>query len=197
MKVHLIAAPFDPQTRTFDAAALQHLPDDGHAVTLSSQVFQAAGVTYLALALAYHEKPDGAGRSPRSAAVSWDEKPAGNGGKRSSSPASNGAASGNGPAGEKSAAGGDKTPYSPQRLSAEQLKIFERLRDWRFQRAKGLAIPPYVICSNRELEEIVLQMPRTVEELAALPGMGGAKSAQHGAALAAEINRVASEQLRR
>jgi ATP-dependent DNA helicase RecQ len=54
-------------------------------------------------------------------------------------------------------------------------------------------VPAYVVFHNATLEEIAARRPRTLDELAAVPGVGPAKLARYGRevleALVAEVRR--------
>jgi DNA helicase-2/ATP-dependent DNA helicase PcrA len=66
---------------------------------------------------------------------------------------------------------------------------FASLRSWRLERARADEVPPYVVFHNSTLTEIAARRPRTLKELAQVPGVGPAKLERYGeevlAALAA------------
>ena len=61
--------------------------------------------------------------------------------------------------------------------------LFEALRDWRRGEAQGQAVPAYVIFQDRTLAEIAAARPRTLDQLAAIPGVGRTKLERYGAAV--------------
>ncbi|WP_270934014.1 DNA helicase RecQ [Falsiroseomonas oryzae] len=61
--------------------------------------------------------------------------------------------------------------------------LFERLRDWRRAEAQAQAVPAYVIFQDRTLAEIAAARPRTLDQLAAIPGVGATKLQRYGAAV--------------
>jgi DNA helicase II / ATP-dependent DNA helicase PcrA len=67
--------------------------------------------------------------------------------------------------------------------------IYRALKGWRLERAKADDLPAYVVFHNTTLEEIARRTPRSLAELAAVPGVGPAKLERYGedvlAALAA------------
>ena len=65
-------------------------------------------------------------------------------------------------------------------LTEEDWPLFKTLRAWRGERAKQDGIPPYVICNNRQLAEIIKARPRTMAELGQLDGIGEAKLKNYG-----------------
>jgi len=66
---------------------------------------------------------------------------------------------------------------------------YAALKQWRLKRAKSDEIPAYVVFHNSTLAEIAERQPRTIAELASVPGVGPAKLERYGeevlAALAA------------
>jgi DNA helicase II / ATP-dependent DNA helicase PcrA len=66
---------------------------------------------------------------------------------------------------------------------------YRALKSWRLERARADDLPAYVVFHNATLEEIARRTPRTLAELAAVPGVGPAKLDRYGedvlAALAA------------
>jgi DNA helicase-2/ATP-dependent DNA helicase PcrA len=71
----------------------------------------------------------------------------------------------------------------------ERPEGFEALKAWRLVRARAEEVPAYVIFHNTTLAEIAGRRPRSLAELAAVPGVGPAKLERYGeevlAALAA------------
>jgi DNA helicase II / ATP-dependent DNA helicase PcrA len=66
-------------------------------------------------------------------------------------------------------------------VAPEQLAPgFDVLREWRSERAKADEVPPYVVFHNTTLAEIAARRPRTLAELAAVPGVGPAKLERYG-----------------
>jgi DNA helicase-2/ATP-dependent DNA helicase PcrA len=72
----------------------------------------------------------------------------------------------------------------------ERPEGFEALKSWRLARARSEEVPAYVIFHNSTLAEIAGRRPRSLAELAAVPGVGPAKLERYGeevlAALAEE-----------
>lgn len=65
------------------------------------------------------------------------------------------------------------------------------LRAWRLERARAEEVPAFVVFNDRTLAELVARSPRTLAELAAVPGIGPAKLERYGAELLRELARVA------
>ena len=65
--------------------------------------------------------------------------------------------------------------------------LYQALKRWRLQRAKADEIPAYVVFHNSTLAEIAERRPRTIAELASVPGVGPAKLERYGAELLAAL----------
>ena len=61
------------------------------------------------------------------------------------------------------------------------------LKEWRSGRAKADAVPAYVVFHDRTLAEIAERRPRSLDELAAVPGVGPAKLERYGDELLAAL----------
>ena len=61
--------------------------------------------------------------------------------------------------------------------------IVDALRAWRLEEARQRAIAPFVIMHDRTLLAIASSLPRSVDELSLLPGIGPAKLASYGEAI--------------
>jgi DNA helicase II / ATP-dependent DNA helicase PcrA len=57
---------------------------------------------------------------------------------------------------------------------------FETLKAWRLKRARTDEVPAYLVFHNAALEEIAARRPRSLAELAAVPGVGPAKLERYG-----------------
>ena len=58
--------------------------------------------------------------------------------------------------------------------------LYAVLKKWRLETAKAEERPAYVIFHNSTLAEIVRRSPRSMQELAAVPGVGPAKLERYG-----------------
>lgn len=56
----------------------------------------------------------------------------------------------------------------------------ERLREWRYQKAKALDLPAFWVLHNSVLEELARRRPRSLDELEAVRGIGSRKIEQFG-----------------
>ncbi len=69
---------------------------------------------------------------------------------------------------------------TPEAAVAEPPAGFEALKAWRLERARRDEVPAYLVFHNATLEEIAGRRPRSLAELAAVPGVGPAKLEQYG-----------------
>jgi superfamily II DNA helicase RecQ len=77
---------------------------------------------------------------------------------------------------------GPATPVGELRadFTAEQQTLFDLLRRWRRQKAHDEGAPPYVVLTNRQLIDLVLQRPRSKKAMGQIAGFGDKKLARHG-----------------
>jgi DNA helicase II / ATP-dependent DNA helicase PcrA len=80
-------------------------------------------------------------------------------------------------------------PALPKREKAAlpQTPTVEALREWRLARARADEVPAYVVFNDRTLAELAARTPRTIAELAAVPGIGPAKLERYGPELLAQL----------
>ena len=77
---------------------------------------------------------------------------------------------------------------APQVRAPEDMPpAFGVLRTWRLERAKADEVPAYVVFHNSTLAEIAERQPRTLAELARVPGVGPAKLERYGADVLAAL----------
>jgi DNA helicase-2/ATP-dependent DNA helicase PcrA len=69
---------------------------------------------------------------------------------------------------------------TPEAAVAEPPEGFEALKAWRLERARRDDVPAYLVFHNSTLEEIAGRRPRSLAELAAVPGVGPAKLERYG-----------------
>jgi DNA helicase-2/ATP-dependent DNA helicase PcrA len=68
------------------------------------------------------------------------------------------------------------------------------LKAWRLERARAEEVPAFVVFNDRTLAELVARAPRTLGELAAVPGIGPAKLERYGRDLLAALAERGEEQ---
>jgi DNA helicase-2/ATP-dependent DNA helicase PcrA len=85
-------------------------------------------------------------------------------------------------------------PPLPKRVRPvlEQTPAVQALREWRLARARAEEVPAYVVFNDRTLAELVLRTPRTLAELATVPGIGPAKLERYGPELLARLAELAA-----
>jgi DNA helicase-2/ATP-dependent DNA helicase PcrA len=71
-------------------------------------------------------------------------------------------------------------PSVRQRAEEPSTPLYQALKRWRLQRAKTDEIPAYVVFHNTTLAEIAERRPRSIAELASVPGVGPAKLERYG-----------------
>jgi ATP-dependent DNA helicase RecQ len=64
---------------------------------------------------------------------------------------------------------------------------FEALKAWRLTRAREDDVPAYLVFHNSTLEEIAARRPRSLDELAAVPGVGPTKLERYGEGVLAAL----------
>jgi superfamily II DNA helicase RecQ len=69
--------------------------------------------------------------------------------------------------------------------------VFAALKQWRLERARADEVPAYVVFHNSTLAEIAGRKPRTLRDLATVPGIGPTKLDRYGEELLAALAAVA------
>jgi DNA helicase II / ATP-dependent DNA helicase PcrA len=80
-------------------------------------------------------------------------------------------------------------PKVKQKLEATPAVL--ALKEWRLARAREEEVPAYVVFNDRTLSELIRMAPRTIAELAEVPGIGPAKLERYGSELLAALEDVA------
>jgi DNA helicase-2/ATP-dependent DNA helicase PcrA len=79
-------------------------------------------------------------------------------------------------------------PARPSEADAEDLPpAFGLLRRWRLERAKADGIPAFVVFHDSTLAEIARKAPRSMTELAGIPGVGPTKLERYGAEVLSQL----------
>lgn len=88
-----------------------------------------------------------------------------------------------------------KEAAKPEKVFASSnATVFETLRQWRSAKAREDGVPPYVVATNSELEEIIKAMPTTPQDLEALKGFSKLKREKYGTAILELIKGTASRE---
>ncbi|HMV50951.1 MAG TPA: HRDC domain-containing protein [Blastocatellia bacterium] len=80
-----------------------------------------------------------------------------------------------------------RPPVQLRPLTAEERRVFDKLRDWRHRMARQESIPVYLVCSDKTLEHLIIARPRTVEDLSGIFGLGDSKISRYGAEMLAQL----------
>lgn len=83
-------------------------------------------------------------------------------------------------------------PDIPPLPAADPDDLFEQLRVCRLKLAQGLRVPPYIICDDKTLADMARRMPRNLDEMLAVHGMGIAKVGKWGNTFLQVINAFAA-----
>ncbi len=75
--------------------------------------------------------------------------------------------------------GGDKDT-GVERLNEPQKLLFKRLREWRKNKSEKEGVPVFIIATNKQLAEVVLQAPSTLAALREIHGFGKKKIERYG-----------------
>lgn len=70
-----------------------------------------------------------------------------------------------------------------QVLNEGDFACFAALREWRKKVAQAEGVPIYAVFSNEQLATVVTERMRTLQELASIEGVGGARLSKYGEAL--------------
>ncbi len=78
---------------------------------------------------------------------------------------------------------------TPQDFSPTAQGLFDRLRAWRAETAKTHGVPAYVIFHDATLRQIAERVPRTLDELRGISGVGAKKLEAYGEKILHEVAR--------
>src|SRR5438034_1229004 len=76
--------------------------------------------------------------------------------------------------------GVEAAPHVRKRAEEPQSPVYDALKSWRLKRAKADEVPAYVVFHNSTLAEIAERRPRSITELASIPGVGPTKLERYG-----------------
>ena len=81
---------------------------------------------------------------------------------------------------EKRTAERKRRPPATEGMTAEELALFEKLREVRMRLAKAQGVPAYAICLDATLREMIRRRPSAPVELRELEGMGETRARRYG-----------------
>lgn len=65
-------------------------------------------------------------------------------------------------------------------FNEEENCLYEKLKQWRNDKAKEKGFPPYLIATNKQLEDLVIKNPLSIEEFKLIRGIGKKKASEYG-----------------
>lgn len=90
----------------------------------------------------------------------------------------------------------DRDSAAPKKIDTPTGELFEQLRQVRMTLARMNRVPPYVICSDATLSDMVRRKPQTREGMLSVSGMGEIKTARYGDAFIKVIKAYAAQERR-
>jgi ATP-dependent DNA helicase RecQ len=85
-------------------------------------------------------------------------------------------------------AGGSGRRSAERSEAAVDAEEFERLRAWRWERAKGK--PAYTVTANAVLEEVLRRRPANMRQLVEVRGIGSSFCEKHGESMLAAVREL-------
>jgi ribonuclease D len=86
-----------------------------------------------------------------------------------------------------------RAPQPPPRpLTKEEQRMLKALKKWRLEKSFAEHVPAYMICQDRTLEHLVMELPETLEALSSIHGLGASKIARFGDELLAALRLAAN-----
>jgi ribonuclease D len=74
-----------------------------------------------------------------------------------------------------------RAPQPPPRpLTKEEQRMLRALKKWRLEKSFAEHLPAYMICPDRTLEHMVMELPVTLEALNNIHGLGASRIARYG-----------------
>jgi ribonuclease D len=87
-----------------------------------------------------------------------------------------------------------RAPQPPPRpLTKEEQRLLKALKKWRLEKSFAEHVPAYMICQDRTLEHMVVELPATLEALNAIHGLGPSRIARYGLELLEQLSREQRE----
>ena len=74
------------------------------------------------------------------------------------------------------------------KANIQKTDLYQELKKYRYETSKAEGVKAYFIFTNRELDEIVSKMPRTLDELGGVSGFGKVKCLKYGDAIVQIVN---------
>ena len=75
---------------------------------------------------------------------------------------------------------GKAVPITEEELSQEEIIIYNKLKDWRSEKARESQLPSYIIFHNAHLMSIAKYKPNNLDDLEQINGLGKSKVEKYG-----------------
>ena len=80
-------------------------------------------------------------------------------------------------------------------FNEKEVVLYDKLKEWRNAEALKKGFPPYLIATNKQLEELTLKRPKTIEGFKLIDGLGKKKASDYGKEILEMVNNDKSENL--
>ncbi|MBF8271094.1 MAG: hypothetical protein HW380_199 [Magnetococcales bacterium] len=75
-------------------------------------------------------------------------------------------------------------------LKDAAMPMFNTLREWRAKRAREEGVPPYFVCTNKQLADVVRLQPENVTALAKVDGFGAGRLKKYSQEILAVLGKI-------
>ncbi|MBF0151761.1 MAG: HRDC domain-containing protein [Magnetococcales bacterium] len=75
-------------------------------------------------------------------------------------------------------------------LKDADVPMFNTLREWRAKKAKEEGVPPYFVCTNKQLADVIRLRPENMTALAKVDGFGEGRLKKYGQEILAILGKV-------
>jgi ribonuclease D len=87
-----------------------------------------------------------------------------------------------------------RAPQPPPRpLTKEEQRMLKALKKWRLEKSFAEHVPAYMICQDRTLEHMVMELPATLEALNSIHGLGASRIARYGQEILEQLRQQREE----
>jgi len=78
-------------------------------------------------------------------------------------------------------------------FNEKEVALYGKLKEWRNSEALKKGFPPYLIATNKQLEDLTLKRPKTIEGFKLIDGLGKKKATDYGKEILNLINSEKTE----
>ncbi|MBF0419467.1 MAG: HRDC domain-containing protein [Magnetococcales bacterium] len=75
-------------------------------------------------------------------------------------------------------------------LKDADMPIFNTLREWRAKKAREEGVPPYFVCTNKQLADVIHLRPENMTTLAKVDGFGEGRLKKYGQEILAVLGKI-------